>query len=129
MFQQRFAADRWKALEAKGARVQRPLWASTSTKNPAYSSTLYVDELVGRHTVNTLAQASIDALHAGDGNLRADTIEDDVAGAHRAIDDLAGVGVDFADVTATLEQEGVTSFSASFHDAFQTLEKHRAELT
>ena len=69
---------RWEALAAKGARLQRPLWASTSTKNPAYSPTLYVDELVGRDTVNTLAQASIDALHSGEGDLRADTVTEDV---------------------------------------------------
>ena len=63
---QRFAGARWDALAAKGARLQRPLWASTSTKNPAYSPTLYVDELIGRDTVNTLAPASIEALHEGD---------------------------------------------------------------
>jgi transaldolase len=129
MFRARFAGARWDALAAKGARVQRPLWASTSTKNPAYSPTLYVDDLVGQHTVNTLAQASIDALHAGDANLRADTIEDDLAGAHAAIAGLADAGVDFTDVTDTLEREGVASFSTSIHDCFQTLEKRRAELT
>jgi transaldolase len=129
MFQQRFASDRWKALAAKGARVQRPLWASTSTKNPDYSPTLYVDDLIGKDTVNTLAQASIDALHGGDTNLRADTIEADLAGARGVIADLGGAGVDFADVTATLEREGVSSFSTSIHDAFKTLEKRRAEVT
>jgi len=128
-FQQTVASDRWKALAAKGATVQRPLWASTSTKNPAYSPTLYVDELIGKDTVNTLAQASIDALHHGDAHLRADTIEEDVAGARTVIGDLAGAGVDFADVTATLEREGVASFSTSIHDAFKTLEKRRAEVT
>ena len=128
-FQQTFATDRWTALAAKGASVQRPLWASTSTKNPAYSPTLYVDDLIGKDTVNTLAQASIDALHRGDANLRADTIEGDLPGARTVIGDLAGAGVDFADVTATLEREGVASFSTSIHDAFQTLEKHRAEVT
>src|SRR5439155_23784910 len=63
LFRETFAGDRWDALAARGARLQRPLWASTSTKNPAYSDTLYVDELVGSDTCNTLAQASIDALH------------------------------------------------------------------
>ena len=69
-----FAGARWEALVAKGARVQRPLWASTSTKNPAYSPTLYVDTLIGRDTVNTLAQASVDVLEAGQGDLRADAV-------------------------------------------------------
>jgi transaldolase len=129
MFQQQVAGDRWKALAAQGAKVQRPLWASTSTKNPAYSPTLYVDDLIGQDTVNTLAQASIDALHGGDTNLQPDTIEADLAGAHAVMADLATAGVDFDDVTATLEREGVASFSASIHDAFNTLEKHRAEVT
>ncbi len=129
LFKKRFRGDRWDALAAKGARLQRPLWASTSTKNPAYSPTLYVDELIGKSTVNTLAPASIDVLHAGDAHLRADTVEVDVAGAHQVMADLADADVDFDDVTATLEREGVDSFSTSFHDAFKTLEKRRAELT
>lgn len=129
LFSQRFSGARWEALAAKGARLQRPLWASTSTKNPAYPPTLYVDDLIGQHTVNTLAPASIDALHAGKATLRADTIEEDIDGAHAVINGLAAAGVDFDDVTATLEREGVDSFSASFHDAFATLEKRRAEVS
>jgi transaldolase len=129
LFRERFGGQRWEALAAKGAHPQRPLWASTSTKNPAYSATLYVDELVGKHTVNTLAPASIEVLHAGDTQLRPDTVEEDVDGAHQVMAELADAGVDFDDVTATLEREGVESFSTSFHDAFKTLEKRRAELT
>ncbi|MEX0664857.1 MAG: transaldolase [Acidimicrobiia bacterium] len=129
LFTESFAGERWEALATKGARLQRPLWASTSTKNPDYPPTLYVDELIGKHTVNTLAQASVDALHEGKATLRADTVEHDVASAHQVIDALADAGVDFDDVTATLEREGVASFSASFHDAFNTLEKKRAEVT
>jgi transaldolase len=129
LFRDRFSGKRWGDLAAQGARLQRPLWASTSTKNPDYPSTLYVDELIGRDTVSTLAPASIDALHNGEGNQRADTVEQDVDGAQRLIDDLAEAGVDFDDVTATLEREGVDSFAASFHDALKTLEKQRAELT
>jgi transaldolase len=129
LFKLRFAGDRWAPLAEKGARLQRPLWASTSTKNPAYSPTLYVDDLIGRHTVNTLAPASIEALHAGDTNLRADSVEEDVPGAQKVIETLGDAGVDFDDVTATLEREGVDSFSASFHDALNTLEKKRAEVS
>jgi transaldolase len=127
MFVKELSGARWEKLEAAGARKQRPLWASTSTKNPAYSPTLYVDELVGNDTVNTLAQASVDVLAKGDDNLRADSICDDVEGARQVIVDLAEVGVDFADVTATLEREGVESFAKSFHDALATLEKKASE--
>jgi transaldolase len=126
-FRQRFAGPRWEALAAGGARLQRPLWASTSTKNPAYSPTLYVDELIGPDTVNTLAQPSIDALRNCSG-LRANTVTDDIEGARKAIAGLADAGVDFDDVTATLEREGVASFSQSFHDALETLEKKSREL-
>jgi len=127
LFQRSFSGARWEALAAKGARVQRPLWASTSTKNPAYSPTLYVDELIGPDTVNTLAQASIDALQDHDG-LRANTVTEDVEEARATIAALPTAGVDFHDVTETLEREGVASFSASFHDALDTLAKKAREL-
>jgi transaldolase len=129
LFQDRFSGDRWGKLSARGARLQRPLWASTSTKNPAYSSTLYVDELIGPHTVNTLADASVEALRRGEGTQRADTIMAGVDRAHQVMDDLAAAGIDFADVTATLEREGVDSFANSYRDALQTIEKRRAEVT
>ncbi len=129
LFRDRFSGPRWDALAAKGARLQRPLWASTSTKNPAYSSTLYVDELIGPDTVNTLAPASIEALQRGEGHQRANTVTDDVEGAHQVMADLAAAGVDIDDVTDTLEREGVDSFAASFTDAFGTIEKRRAEVT
>ena len=112
----------------EGRAVQRPLWASTSTKNPEYSPTLYVDTLIGRDTVNTLAQASVDALAAGKGDLRADTVLEDVDEARATMAGLAAAGVDFDDVTETLEREGVAAFSASFHDALDSLEKKAREL-
>jgi transaldolase len=129
LFRDRFRGPRWEALAAKGARLQRPLWASTSTKNPAYPSTLYVDELIGPDTVNTLAPASIEALQNGEGNQRADTVTEDVEGALAVIRGLSDAGVDFDDVTDTLEREGVDSFADSFRDAFNTIEKRRAEVT
>jgi transaldolase len=128
LFRERFAGPRWEALAEKGARLQRPLWASTSTKNPAYSSTLYVDELIGPDTVNTLAPASIEALHRGDANLKADTVAEDVDGARKVLADLAAAGVDFDDVTATIEREGVESFAQSYRDLIATLEKRTREL-
>jgi transaldolase len=129
LFRERFAGPRWEALVAKGARLQRPLWASTSTKNPAYSPTLYIDELIGPDTVNTLAPASIEALQNGEGNQRPNTVTEDVEGARQVMTDLAAAGVDIDDVTDTLEREGVDSFAASFTDAFGTIEKRRAEVT
>ena len=124
-----FSGARWDALSAKGAHVQRPLWASTSTKNPAYSPTLYVDTLIGRDTVNTLAQASVDALTSGEGDLRPDTVLEGVDDAKATMAGLAEAGVDFDDVTATLEREGVESFTASFQDATETLAKKARELS
>jgi transaldolase len=129
LFRQRFSGAEWDALAANGAKLQRPLWASTSTKNPAYSPTLYVDELIGPDTVNTLAPASIDALHAGDTGMRADSVAEDIEGAHAVFAGLADAGIDFTDVTDTLETEGVDSFAASFADAFTTIEKRRASLS
>ena len=128
MFAAELQGPRWEKLEAAGARKQRPLWASTSTKNPAYSPTLYVDTLVGENTVNTLAQASIDVLAKGDGDLHANAVLEGVDEARKSMDDLAAAGVDFGDVTATLEREGVDSFEKSFNDALATLEKKAAEV-
>jgi transaldolase len=128
LFRETFAGDRWDALAARGARLQRPLWASTSTKNPAYSDTLYVDELVGPDTISTLAPASIDALH-DHGDPQPDTITRDVAGAKRVIEELAGAGIDYGDLTDTIEREGVGSFEQSYRDCLASLEKRAGELT
>jgi transaldolase len=128
VFRERFSGPRWEDLAGAGANLQRPLWASTSTKNPAYSPTLYVDQLIGRDTVNTLAQASLEALAHDDG-LRADTVCEGLDEARAAIGGLAEAGVDFDDVTATLEREGVAAFSASYHDALSSLEKKARRLT
>jgi transaldolase len=127
LFRERFAGPRWEELASRGAHVQRPLWASTSTKNPAYSDTLYVDELVGPDTVNTLAQASIDALH-DHGDPHADTITADLEEAQRVIDGLADVGVDYDDLTATIERAGVESFEQSYVDCLRSLERRATEL-
>ncbi len=126
LFRERFSGERWERLAAAGARLQRPLWASTSTKNPEYSDTLYVDELVGRDTVNTLAPASIEAL--GDhGHPQPDTIEQGVEEADRIIAALAEAGVDYDDLTATLEREGVDSFARSYQDFLAAIEKRREQ--
>ncbi len=128
LFRERHSGARWEALAERGARVQRPLWASTSTKNPAYSDTLYVDELVGRQTVNTLAPASIEALH-DHGDPQPDTVEADVDGARTVMDGLAGAGVDYDDLTKTIEREGVDAFARSYADFIAALDKRREEIT
>jgi transaldolase len=114
-----FTGARWEALAARGARVQRPLWASTSTKNPAYSDLLYVESLVGPDTVNTMPEQTLDALV--DHGTIARTVDADPAGAHQVLDDLARVGIDMADVSATLEDQGVSSFAKSFDELLQSL--------
>jgi transaldolase len=128
LFRRRFSGARWDALAARGATLQRPLWASTSTKNPAYPPTLYIDSLIGPDTVNTLAPASIEALHKGEANLRPNTVMEDIEGARQVMTDLAAAGVDFDDVTATLEREGVESFAQSYRDLIASLEKRTAEI-
>ncbi len=127
LFERRSQEPHWQQLAAQGATVQRPLWASTSTKNPAYSPTLYVDELIGRDTVNTLAQASVDALQTHT-DLHADSIRAGVEDAEATMAALAAAGVDFDDVTATLEREGVASFQQSFRDVLATLAKKAESL-
>jgi transaldolase len=128
LFLERHSGARWEALAAQGARVQRPLWASTSTKNPEYSDTLYVDELVGKNTVNTLAPASIEALK-DHGDPQPDTVERDLDGARAVIDGLAASGVDYDDLTLTIEREGVDSFARSYHDFVAALDKRKDEIT
>ncbi|TPW10732.1 MAG: tal [Acidimicrobiaceae bacterium] len=126
LFQQAFSGPRWEALAARGAVVQRPLWASTSTKNPAYRDTLYVDELIGPHTVNTLPDATIEAF-ADHGTL-ARRVDADVDQAEATWNGLTDVGVDLADVAAKLEREGVSSFQKSFDELLDALSAKASEL-
>jgi transaldolase len=125
-FQQTFSGPRWDALAARGARVQRPLWASTSTKNPAYPDTLYVDELIGPLTVNTLPDATLEAF-ADHGTL-ARRVDAEVEAAAAAWQGIADVGVDLDDVAALLERDGVRSFQQSFDELLAALEAKAAEL-
>jgi len=120
LFQERFSGDRWEALQAKGAHVQRPLWASTSTKNPAYPDLLYVDNLIGPHTVNTLPDATIEAFE-DHGTVRC-TVDAGVDEARQTLDALADHGIDMADVARVLEEEGVSAFVKSYDELLQALE-------
>jgi transaldolase len=123
-FRDVFAGPRWEALAARGARVQRPLWASTSTKNPAYPDTLYVDTLIGPDTVNTLPEPTLEAFD--DHGTVARTVDADVDGARRVLDEVRAAGVDLDDVARTLEAEGVAAFEKSFDDLLATLDAKAA---
>ncbi len=118
-FLRTFSGPRWEALAAKGARVQRPLWASTSTKNEAYPDLLYVDSLIGPDTVNTMPDGTIDAF--SDHGTVARTVDADPAESAAVLARLAEVGVDLVDVGHTLEAEGVASFAKSFDELLQKL--------
>jgi transaldolase len=114
-----FSGPRWEALAAKGAGVQRPLWASTSTKNPDYSDLLYVETLIGPDTVNTMPEATLNAFI--DHGTVSRTVDSDPDAARHTLDALGEAGIDMADVESTLEDEGVRSFAKSFDELMQSL--------
>jgi len=111
-YQRIFSGSRWQALAAKGAQTQRVLWASTSTKNPAYRDVIYVEELIGPDTVNTMPPATIDAFR--DHGLLRNSLTEDVAGAKKVMDDLARTGISMKQVTDKLTDDGVKLFADAF---------------
>ena len=122
-----FSGPDWAFLESKGAKKQRPLWASTSTKNPDYPDTIYVDDLVGPDTVNTMPHATLEATmdHAEvNPNALAEGLDD----ARRLLDRLAEAGVEYDDVTETLEKEGVQKFIDSFHELLDEIKAKTSQL-
>jgi transaldolase len=121
-----FQGPRWQALAERGARVQRPLWASTSTKNPAYRDTLYVDDLIGPDTVNTMPESTLDAFE--DHGTLARTVDADPAAARETLDALSAVGVDLDDVARVLEDQGVASFAKSFDELMASLSTKAEDL-
>jgi transaldolase len=125
-FEQAFSGPRWEALERLGARVQRPLWASTSTKNPAYRDVVYVEELIADRTVNTMPIGTIEAF-ADHGEVRGQTIKENLERAHALWSDLAELGIDEAKVGEELETEGVEKFAESYLAVLDTVERKRAE--
>jgi transaldolase len=126
-FAQVFAGERWEYLASKGARPQRCLWASTSTKNPAYRDVVYVEELIGPQTVNTMPEETIRAFQ--DHGEVASTLAEGLDEARRLLDQLAAAGVDYEVVTETLEREGVEKFSASFDELLAGIrDKRRSAL-
>ncbi len=124
LFEEKFDSDRWRALQGAGAKRQRPLWASTSTKDPSYDDTMYVVELVANDTVNTMPEPTIHAV-ADHGRITGDTIRPNYTDAQAVLDALAGLGVDYDDVVKVLEDEGVEKFAASWNEL---TESTRSEL-
>jgi transaldolase len=127
IFQQTFQGPRWEALAVAGAKVQRPLWASTSTKNPEYRDVLYVEELVARDTVNTMPLETIEAF-ADHGEVRGQTATEGLDRAHRLWSDLAALGIDEDDVGDRLDREGVEKFTDSYNGAVAAIEAKAEKL-
>ncbi|HEU4685887.1 MAG TPA: transaldolase [Nitrospira sp.] len=123
-FRRAFSGERWDRLAVKGARVQRPLWASTGTKDPRYRDVYYVEPLIGRDTVNTMPAKTITAF-ADHGEVRPNQIEQGIEEAARVIQDLSEAGIDLHCVAWQLEHEGVRQFTESFNSAHEALEAKR----
>ena len=126
-YQEAFSGRRWEFLEGKGATPQRCLWASTSTKNPEYRDVIYVEDLIGPDTVDTMPVETVSAFQ-DHGVVRSDTVTENVAEAHELLVALAKVGVDYDDVTETLELEGVQKFADSFAELLEGVSAKRGEL-
>ena len=120
LFEQKCAEERWLALAASGANVQRPLWASTSTKDPSFPDTMYVVELVVSDTVNTMPEATIKAT-ADHGQLRGDTVHGTYDASRKIFEDLEELGISYDDVVQVLEEEGVAKFATSWNELLDTI--------
>jgi transaldolase len=130
LFEQRFdeTSSRWAALHAAGARLQRPLWASTSTKDPEYPDTMYVTELVAPETVNTMPEATLHAA-AAHGKLHGDTVRDTFQASRRVFEELEALGIGYEDVVRVLEEEGVQKFAASWTEMLETISTQMAAVS
>lgn len=126
-FQAKFTGLRWQKLADAGAQVQRPLWASTSTKNPNYPDLLYVESLIGPHTVNTMPLKTFEAFQ--DHGQVALTVTQGIEAAHKVFDQLAQLGISMEQVAEELEADGVQKFADSYYDLLKTIEQKRKELT
>lgn len=120
-----YSGPEWEALKAKGARVQRLLWASVGVKDPAYPDTMYIDELIGPDTVSTMPPETYSAFRDHGRAVDAPTLTADFAGARKTMADLAEAGIDFKDVTNVLLEEGVQKFAKSFDDLFKAIKSKR----
>jgi transaldolase len=126
-FEEAFSGAVWDRLAEAGAHVQRPLWASTSTKNPAYRDVMYVEELIGPDTVNTMPLETLQAF-ADHGEVRGDTVREGVEEAEALLNELSQAGVDYDEVVAQLEREGVQKFSDAFDELIEGIGARRGEL-
>ena len=126
-FHEKFSGPRWEMLAGAGAQLQRPLWASTSTKNPHYPDLLYVDRLIGPHTVNTMPLKTLEAFL--DHGVVAQTVTQGLDEARQLFADLASLGIDMEQVSNELEVEGVQKFADSYNELLQSIEQQRTELT
>jgi transaldolase len=122
-----FSGARWEKLQAAGGNIQRPLWASTSTKNSAYPDTKYVDELIGPNTVNTVPPKTLAAF--GEHGTAALTLEADVDAAQAAMQALAALGISISEVTQELEDQGVKAFADAFTALLDSVEARRMAIT
>jgi transaldolase len=128
LYEERFATPRWEALRQAGARPQRPLWASTSTKDPAFPDTMYVEELVAPGTVNTMPEATLHAM-ADHGKVRGDTGSSGYDQARQVFADLEALGISYQDVVTVLEDEGVAKFAASWQEMLETISTQLAAVS
>ncbi|MGH7650411.1 MAG: transaldolase [Gemmatimonadaceae bacterium] len=127
LFEEKFAGPRWEALARRGARVQRPLWASTSTKNPAYRDVMYVEELIGPHTVNTMPPATIDAFR--DHGVVQRAVDKRIGAAEGLLKEIEREGISMREVTQKLLEDGIASFQKSFDELIAGLEAKIGSLT
>jgi transaldolase len=125
LFEQKFATPRWEALAARGAKLQRPLWASTSVKDPAFADTMYVVDLAAPDTVNTMPEATLHAT-AEHGKLHGDAIRGTYDDSRRVFEELDGLGVHYDDVVQVLEIQGVEKFAASWQEMSDTIKREMA---
>jgi transaldolase len=125
LYEERFGSSRWEALSVRGARPQRPLWASTSTKDPSFADTMYVVDLVAPGTVNTMPEATLRAT-AAHGVLHGDTIHGTYEESRQVFEQLEALGISYDDVVAVLEEEGVQKFAASWNELLETIKTEMA---
>jgi transaldolase len=127
LYEEKFSSERWKSLEAAGAKPQRPLWASTSTKDPAYDDTMYVLDLVAPGTVNTMPEPTLDAL-IDHGSYRGETVRPMYADAQGVLDSLKDLGISYDDVVQVLEDEAIEKFETSWNELIDSIEAEMSKL-
>lgn len=126
VFEEMFSSERWARLASHGANVQRPLWASTGVKDPALPDTLYVSGLVAKHTVNTMPEATLNAV-ADHGEITGDTVTSEYTNSNKILDDIERLGISYVEVVDKLETEGLAKFDVSWEELLETVRKALSE--